>query len=269
MTDREYHLDYSADSHSSLQLFRSSVERYAAIRVHRTMEPAKPSKSMILGKALHCSVLEPDKYLERFILKPDRENRKAEDKVWWKWFKSDCEKKEIEILEADDYEKIPAMAAGIARNRDAFRLLQAATSREEPVYWTHESGVRLKCRPDVNLKEGIITDIKTTSHGIDPESVARTIANFSYYRQAALYLDGVVGSLAFVFVFVDMEPPHECACYEIGQASLDLGRADNEETIAELAERRTSGDWTGRHSNGITVVELPPWKLKRTWGMAS
>lgn len=67
MTIDAYHADLTHDSHSSLTLFRESIERYAAVRVFRTMPPKAPTPAMILGTALHTYALEPDEYERRFI----------------------------------------------------------------------------------------------------------------------------------------------------------------------------------------------------------
>lgn len=63
---------------------------------------------------------------------------------------------------------------------------------EHSGFWKFES-VLCKCRPDYLLiknNQAFVIDIKTTTD-CSPEKIARSIADWSYHRQAAFYVDGI------------------------------------------------------------------------------
>ena len=63
---------------------------------------------------------------------------------------------------------------------------------EHSGFWKFES-VLCKCRPDYLLiknNQAFVIDIKTTTD-CSPEKIARSIADWSYHRQAAFYADGI------------------------------------------------------------------------------
>jgi len=262
-----YHEDYSRDSHSSLQLFRASVERYAAIRVYKTMEPDPPGAALTFGSAFHCRLLEPDKFQTLYVQEPKYDKRTTAGKEAWAVF---CvEHKGKQHLSADEWALLPAMRDGVMRNKFARYAIEQGGEIENPVEWddfTGSTGLPLKCRPDIRLENGLIVDLKTTTD-IDPESWSRTMAMYGYHRQAALYLDGCwqahQAEGPFVHIAVSKTPPHECAVYEVAPESLSLGRSENQATLAELMLRRDSGDWSGRWSADLTTVNLPSWYFRK------
>lgn len=262
-----YHTDMTADSNSSLNLFRASVERYAAIRIHRTMQPDEATRPMIFGNAFHTLLLEPCQFEERFIGGVECDRRTTSGKLTWADFLKVSEGKVI--LTTLEMELLRAMVVGVLRNEFAANALSwEGGIIEKPVYWNDPlTGLPLKCRPDLLLPNGLIIDAKTTDSGIDPESWSRTMDRFAYHRAAALYLDGCntagIEATNFVHVVVSKEPPHECAVYEVGQESIDLGREENQRTLEELALRIDRQDWTGRWSSDLTTVNLPYWRFNR------
>lgn len=260
-----YHEDMSRDSHSSLQLFRASVERYAAIRIFKTAQPDESSAAMVFGNAFHCRLLEPDKFEAFYVQDLKCDKRTKEGKAaYTAWFNEMDGKVP---LSADDMALLTAMVDGVMRNKFARSAIEAGGVIEQPVEWQDTiTSLPLKCRPDIRLTNGLIVDLKTTCD-IDPESWSRTMANYGYHRQAALYLDGCWQSHKadgpFVHIAVSKTPPHECAVYEVAPESLEIGRGENAATLAELMLRRETGDWSGRWGNDVTTVNLPPWYLRK------
>ncbi len=257
-----YHLDYSRDSHSSLEMFRRSIEEYAAVRVHRTMMPPEPTPAMVFGAAFHTFILEPDRFQRDYAVSPtfDRRTKNGKEAAA-QWAAENAGKIPVAV---EDLDLMEAMLAGLRRNRFAVGAIDSAGVVETPVEWDCEqTGLALKCRPDKVLASGLIVDLKTTNE-IEPVEFAKTVANFGYHRQAALYLAGlsrrgITGP--FLFVAVSKRPPHESACYVLDPPTIEKGQEQNRLTLAELAERKLNGDWAGRWSNVIETVSLPRWAL--------
>lgn len=269
MTAEDYHRDYSRDSNSSLKLFRESVERYAAIRVHGSMEPDLPTPAMELGTQLHTLVLEgvealQDQYAIGGPVNPKTGKPYGDDtKAFAEWFQ---DQGKARGMSADRFKFLAAMRDGVMRNAFARQVIEAPGSVEYRIDWDDAAtGLPLKLRADKVTNRGLIGDLKTTDD-ITPDAFGRSVFNFEYHCQAALYLAGAqtqgIGG-PFVFVVVSKTPPHECATYVLDPVSLHIGEQVNDKTLAELLIRRQSGDWSGRWSQDLYTVSLPAWAVKQ------
>lgn len=261
---RDYHTDYdSGDSHSSLELFRESPARYAAIRVFRKMQPDPPSPAARFGLALHALMLEYDKEC-RFAVRPSC-TRIGTLAPWGDVHMRAAHKHQL--TQKDVWLLWNTMLA-ICNEPDAWNLLVLLQGWNERIFSAVDpaSGLPLKCKPDRVLENGLVVDLKTVDGAVDPESWSRTLSRWGYHRQAAFYLDvlQLAGQKAdaFVFVAVSKDPPHEIGIYPIGQASLELGRRENAETLAALAECRKTGVWKHEWQGKILTVDVPRWRLQ-------
>lgn len=263
----EYHASLSEDSHSSLQTFRVSVERYAAERVYRTLEREPPTPAMQLGSLLHCMVLEPESLESRYVVRPDGIDRRTKaGKEQWERFEATANGKTI--VTADDINLASAMRDGIMRNPHARAALEADGISEASLRWQcQETGCPLKCRLDRLHHSGLVVDVKTTDD-VSPDGWSRTLHKFSYHCQAALYTEGIHQafgeSVPFLFISVSKRPPHETCCYLLRTNALECGRQQNLRTLQELAGRRARNDWTGRWSDKIHEVDIPIYAYRGT-----
>jgi hypothetical protein len=224
-----YHTDYdSGDSRSSLELFRESPAKYAAIRVFRTMYPDPPTASVKIGLALHQLVFEYDKQ-SRFALLKKR--RKPDPWALWDEPINDVAK-EMEMTEKDlllTWEMLKAIGA----EPDAWNLLVQQFGFNERVFTCRHlgDGMLLKCKPDRVLRNGLVVDLKTVDGSVDPSAWSGTLAKWGYHRQAAFYLDVLqaAGQKAdmFIFVAVSKDPPHHIGIYLIEDESIEQGRREN------------------------------------------
>lgn len=256
-----YHADLSRDSHSSLQLFRRGRERYHAIRIAKTIEEDEPTASMIFGSLFHTYCLERDTFADHYAACEKLDKRTKEGK--WKWEQFQTAHAGKTIITQDDLSTADAMFLGVMRNKHAQQLLEAEGKNEQPIFWEDASGLPLKCKPDRALLRRLIVDLKTTDD-ISPDGFGRTIFNYGYHCQAALYVDGLASAMEgeefpFVFIAVSKEPPHETAVYTLPPRAIDLGRAANRTTLVELAQCRRTGDFSGRWGGDIHECDLPRW----------
>lgn len=260
-TNEEYHACMNADSHSSIDLFRRSRERYAAIRVHRTLRPEPPTPAMAFGTAFGYALLEPHEFAKRYITAKSFDRRTTLGKAQAIAFDAAAVGKTP--ISEEDCSLIRNMIDGVMRNPKARQAIEGAGKVEQSVTWDDPAtGLPLKFRPDKLLDNGLIWDLKTAADS-SPEAWAKACANFGYHRQAALYLDGAWQALQvdgpFVFVVVGKEPPHECVCYCLDSESLSLGRKQNATAIRELVECKRTGNWSGKWGNRIIETSLPRW----------
>ncbi len=258
-SNEAYHGDFSRDSNSSLSLFRKSRERYAAIRVFKTLQPDPPTSAMAFGTAFGYFLMETEKFANRYVVEQKFDRRTTKGKEASAAF-AEANAGRLPIS-TDDMILLVDMCAGVYRNPKARAALEAPGRVECSVTWTDpDTGLPLKCRPDKLLNNGLIWDLKTTVDS-SPEAFARTCVNFGYHRQAALYLDGVWQELQadgpFLFVAVSKEPPHETVCLTLDAEALALGRKQNTAALRELAECKATGNWAGKWNGKIVETSLP------------
>lgn len=261
-SNAEYHADRSAESHSSLDVYRASPARFHGRYVAKTLPPREPSEAMRLGTALHCAVLEPGRWLAEYAIAPEGiDRRTAAGKTAWAIFEAAAQGREI--LTREQELLVYEMRRALCHHADAAGLLSAKGRNECSAKWTHECGLNLKARFDRLLECGIDVNLKTAADA-SPEAFARQAANLGYARGAALYVDGkralgLVGE--HLFVVVSTTPPHEVGVYELDAASLELGRQQNEKTIRDLWWSYEIDDWTPAWSVGIKTISLPKYSF--------
>ena len=260
-----YHTDYdSGDSHSSLDLFRESPARYAAIRVFRTMRPDPPTASMKVGQALHALFLEYDKG-SRIVVR-DRRRPPTGPTIWNTTAALGREKYQ---LSEKEYGTLSGMWLALCNEPDAWNLLVAQTGMNEHVFkgFVEILLLHVKCKPDRLLYNGLVVDLKTVDGAVDPESWSRTLLRWGYHRQAAFYLDvlELAGQKAdkFVFVAVSKDPPHDIGIYLIPDDDVEDGRRENREALEDLAQCRRTGVWKHEWQGKILTVGRPRWAKDR------
>ncbi len=262
VTNEEYHADLEFDSHSSLELFRASIPHYAAERVYRVLPREKPTAQMILGTRVHCRVFEPAEFAKRYCVIEWAKGKGSVEAN--RQLEAEAAKDGKEILDAGDLAQIEAMAFALQQN-ETFAAAIEDSRRELSIRWFDQlTGLGIKNRLDLLHGSGLILDLKTAADP-GPAAMVKTMANFGYYRQAALYLAGawqVLGAAGpFVHVVVGSKPPFEVVAYCLDQAAIDQGHKENRETLNELAERHSSGNWESRWKD-IQEISLPRWALR-------
>ncbi|WP_405769197.1 PD-(D/E)XK nuclease-like domain-containing protein [Actinacidiphila glaucinigra] len=180
----------------------------------------------------------------------------------------------IPIL-ARDYETAQAMAAAIRQHPIAGPLFAPDTGiAERSIYWTDPAtGVRCRVRPDW-LKQlpglTLCVDYKTCRDA-NPKAASKTIRDYAYHQQDALYLTGIeAAGLApemarFVFVFQSKSAPYLITVRELSEADRTIGRARNERALRIYAQCESTDDWpdwTGPVTD-IPMISLPPWDAKQ------
>tara|TARA_R100000231_G_scaffold120610_1_gene90738 strand:+ start:756 stop:1592 length:837 start_codon:yes stop_codon:yes gene_type:complete len=146
--------------------------------------------------------------------------------------------------------------------------------KSEQSYFATDSdtGLRIKARPDfITTSEGsnLIIDLKTTTDA-SPKGFQKSMASFSYYKQAAWYLDVVELASgnrpdAFLFVCIEKQRPFNCAVYMADEEMLELGRKHAYEDLFKIHEWIRSGIYPG-YSTQVEMISLPKWMLPKEDG---
>ncbi|HEX6970502.1 MAG TPA: PD-(D/E)XK nuclease-like domain-containing protein [Micromonosporaceae bacterium] len=262
----DYHADPVKGGSMTSTTARRLVQAPPARVRYELAHPPQSSDAQIIGQAVHTLVLHVGPTPER-IDAPDwrtKAARQARDEAL-KFGK-------VPLL-AHQYDRAYAMADAVCKHPVAGRLVDPARGRPEQTMVWQDPETEVWCRAMVDHlphqrddQRPILVDLKTTVAG-DSKALAKTIAQHGYHQQAAWYLAGYralhPGSdPAFLFVFVEKDPPHLVRVVELDEQALDLGAELNRRALWTYAECTATGRWPG-HSPEIELVSLPPWAWSR------
>lgn len=220
-----------------------------------------PSDSMLLGSAVHCAVLEPDTFYDRFVEKPVF-NRRAKDgkaaaEAW------EAERGNRIGLDEDTMRAVWAMRDSLMANPIIAKLVEG--SSHEVSIFTDISSVLCKCRPDGwSRDEGYMIDLKTTRDA-SPAEFARDVAKFRYHVQEAWYRMVAVEQTgqpveAFYFLAVENTPPYAVAIYQLDPISLEVGQRAAIQDLSTFKRAVETGKWDA-YPRTIQQLSLPRWAL--------
>ncbi len=257
-TYHERHLGLA--SKSALDLLHKSPAHYHAWATGPVVEEEE-NPAFVLGTALHCATLEPDRFHATYIVKPDfgdcrKTDNKARRDAWL------AENGGRNVISAEDMRDVEGMLASIRKHPRAAKLLIHGAP-EVTLRWQDDAtGVQCKSRMDWWVeRSGITFDLKSTQDA-SPAAFARSVANFGYHRQAAFYMDGLrqLGAAVehFLFVAVEKTAPYPCAIYSLDELAIQTGHLsirDDMERLADCMERKV---WPG-YDDGIRVLSLHSW----------
>ena len=211
------------------------------------------SKTTDIGTALHCAILEPEKYKDHIVVS-ELKGRTA------KGFEAEqLDNKDKVVLTKDEYEQVNLMAKSVLVHPAAKSILDLVGDCESSVFVKDkETGVELKCRPDKDAVQsaGIVIDVKTTADIDDWRSDKEWINplyKFNYGHGASFYTDVLEQHYnteidSFVFLVIQNSVKlgkYPVAVFTISKAELiDLGFWDRHRAnISEFNRCKSGDDW--------------------------
>jgi hypothetical protein len=129
------------------------------------------------------------------------------------------------------------------------------------------TGLPVRGRSDklCRFSDGLeLLDVKF-SNNTDQRWFDGQLANMSYYRQAAFYVDLVEAATgesvnAFTFLVVRNGFPYDSVLYRMNTNDIDLGRRHNRAALDDLKRRMDSGEWKRDGFGRVNYTHLPKWK---------
>lgn len=225
--------------------------------------PDEPTPAMAFGSLVHCLILEPDLFAASYVVAPDfgnlRTNQGKADKAAWL-----AQHPNAILMEQEDFDRARRMRDAIMAHTDARRIVEPS-EHEVSGFWTDPAtGLLCKIRADCWLPSAsIIGDIKTCIDASE-EEFAKSIANFSYHRQAALYCMGAEQiSLSstyaeFVFIAVEKDPPFLVATYHLNRDELNAKIFSVAADMARFKKCIDEDNWPAFGSR-TKEISLPRW----------
>lgn len=238
---------------SSLKLMADSPLMYQWRQKH----PRPDTKALSLGRKAHMAVLEPERYEQDCVRRPDEWDswRTKASKEW----RDEQLAAGREVMTDEEADKIELIRNAVYGHEDAMRRLDG-TRREESIVWTVD-GVRCKGRVDA-IAPDRLPDLKTTRNL--GTFVSRDAAALLYHGQLAWYLDGAIKAGACspdaqaYAIAVETEPPYDCASFVLDDQLLSEGRTLWRYLFDLWMSCRDAGVWPGRYPSE-TPLHFTRW----------
>ena len=264
--EREYH----AKAKHYLSSHQLADFRKCPKLLHRKRSgliPDMESNAYLIGRAAHCLILEGRAEFDgRYLIGGGPINERtgkpfgAQTKAFAEWRVNEPRDVLSDVQGAD----VVRMADAVAAHAAAKALLSAGEA--EAVVRIEYCGVPSQIRIDWWRAGGLvdgtpaggprIVDLKTCDDIDWFESDAR---RFGYLHQMAFYA-GVIEAAGRVFpavsiIAVEKKEPYRCGVWDVGRASLQLARRENEAAIREFRECEQAGVWPTRYEK-VRVLEV-------------
>jgi exodeoxyribonuclease VIII len=217
------------------------------------------SPAMELGIAIHCAVLEPDKFRDVYVALPDTSHLPTSGK---KAAMTKAAKKELEgtdkvPLSFFDYNMVLNIFESVMAHPFA-RYLIEESEREQTVTWVDkDSGAQCKCRADLIMRDrGVLSDLKSVQDA-SQAGFAKGIADYRWHRQAAFYADGCEAE-RFNFIAVEKVPPYGVMVFSVPNHVLEAGR-QLYKPLTQLYQTCVQKDEWPAYSQDVATVNLPAW----------
>jgi hypothetical protein len=254
---------WPAINHSTLEHFKRTPAhaRDAMVRCGD-----RESEALRKGWAVHVAVLEPDRFAAEFVAAPKLDRRTKDGKAAWAEFQAAAAG--MLVLTEEEMALCLEMRRSVWAHPTASALLSGEGVNEASLLWTDRTtGERCKGRLDrltsLNSRP-LIVDLKTAEDA-SRKAFERSVYNFGYHRQAAMYLDGAdrlaPHERSFVWIVVEKAPPWCVAVYEIEEAALSIGQDEWRKHLRTYADCKARNEWPG-YDVGVDYCGLPAWAYR-------
>ncbi|EOO3928285.1 exodeoxyribonuclease VIII, partial [Escherichia coli] len=207
------------------------------------------TKTLDLGTAFHCRVLEPEEFSNRFIVAPEFNRRTNAGKEEEKAFLMECASTGKTVITAEEGRKIELMYQSVMALPLGQWLVESAGHAESSIYWEDpETGILCRCRPDKIIPEfHWIMDVKTTA---DIQRFKTAYYDYRYHVQDAFYSDGYEAQFGVqpTFVFLVASTTIECGRYPVeifmmGEEAKLAGQLEYHRNLRTLADCLNTNEW--------------------------
>ena len=229
-------------------------------------EDAESTKAQALGTAMHCAILEPERFRRDYFCAPTGDGRT-------KRFKEELAQLKrahpgAEPLRAPDWEACIRVSRKMWRHETVRALLEGRGVNELSAVADLPYGFRMKMRVDRYTKYAgypTIVDFKKVGRDVRPFAFSRDAAKYRYHFQARAYLYcldqiDLNPDRRFLTVAFEDKPPFECVVYEYDIQSMNAAEVLFERACRSHANCVATGHWPGL-SQIVTPLTLPDWAL--------
>jgi hypothetical protein len=256
-SDTEYHVDPALNS----SFLRALIVRSPGHARAAQLAPREETPALLLGRAVHARILEPETFKNRFAVAPQVDRRTNAGKAAWAEFAA--AHPGAEILSESDGEIVAAIGAAVDAHPLARLIFRGGEAEVSGFFTDPETGAPCRIRPDyLRLGDQLMVDLKTTLDA-SPREFERSIAKYGYHIQAAHYAAGyraITGEdpTDFLFVAVEKAPPYAIGIYRLDDDAMAEGARVLRRALNLAARCLESGHWPA-YSEQVEPIGIPKW----------
>lgn len=271
-------------SYSSLKAFAQSPAHY----ISYLNAPRKQTPALLFGNIVDCIVLTPDKFKERFVVKPEFKlsrkygTTKTEKEakaielaslaiVEQNWRDENADKTWIKIEMIDEATLIKD---AIDKNQASSEMLLRWTKKQLKLSWEQKfmSGDEEFKLPMIAYLDGagdeVIGDLKTCQRSF-PIDFIKDAYNYDYHLQAAIYLEGYSSVWhkypPFFHIAAEKSEPYGVSVLKADSNFIKLGKQQFERLLQEFKMCMDNNLWhmsyDFRTTWGYSELTLPGYAL--------
>lgn len=222
------------------------------------------SPALMMGRALHCAVLEPGEYGRRYAVVPECDKRTKEGKALYQAFLAATEDG-TDLLTGDDDARIRGMSQALHAHGIVHQMLfQTSRKTEQSIFWNEgdiPSKMRLDCLTTF-YDSPIALDLKTCR---DAARFERSVIDYGYHIQQAWYQRGLKAAgvkARFLFVAVESAAPFGVRVVEIDDELIEHANNEIDENLKTFTKCKAYDSWPA-YPEEISIMPMPAWMSDR------
>lgn len=236
-TNQEYHSDTEYISSSGLKLVLENPKEFYNKYILKQPQEEKNQTAFNFGTVAHLALLEPHLLNTVSVFPGLRKAGKAYEQFI-------AENPGQLILSEAEKMKLDALVVAF-HNHEKSNILENCDF--EYTMCTEIYGIKVKARADaINIEDGYIVDVKTTSYDSGIDTFRDTIASFKYDLSAALYCliaEHIYGK-KFDFHFIVLSKQDmNCGIYKTSSATLSKGVDKVYKALQIYQQCKLTGRW--------------------------
>lgn len=238
ISNADYHADKLSLSSSNLKLLLKDPQQFYKEKILGLRDEVKKD-FFSEGSFVHSLILEPEKVKEDYAIWPGLRKQGAEFKAWAEQQEGKTILSRPQELRCNNYFR------AFKQQPVAKKILKGTKSEYTIV--SELDGFKCKMRADaINLEEGYIVDVKTTSFGSDIDSFRGAVLNYGYDLSAAFYADIAskhYGKQFDFYFLVISKTELSCDVYKASFKTLTTGRKLYKKALKLYAKCMETGEW--------------------------
>lgn len=241
-------------SYSSLSNFRKSPRHFIDYKLFGTDD----TDSILLGKVLHCLVLEPQTFNDKYISAPECDRRTKEGKAIYAQFLEQA--KDKTVVSNTIYSNAVEMAISVLSNDQSKILIDNALYKEKRIDW-ERYGFKFLSFLD-GEGEDYVFDLKSMPDA-DPKKVQREILNRGLWMQGGMYLEALEQDKDYYIIAVDKKG--NVSVHLLMKSLIDYGKSEFKRLCGDFEDCLSTNSWLKsyeyRSHNGIYPIDKPQYNI--------
>lgn len=257
--------------HASNGISKTGLDKVSRSPAHyKHPKPFSQTRAMEIGSAIHCAILEPERYDAEYTVADSAARNTKEYKAA---VKENPLGKEY-TLTTVEAENVSGMRASVEANEEAQEYLSRPGQAELSAFFTDdETGTQLRARfdwleggighPDLSWKGRSAIDLKKTQ---DITEFRKSVESYRYHVQEHVYREAyrsITGEELenYFFLAVEEHPPYTSKLFTLSPEMLEIGTFYARQNINSYANCIETSIWPGPKVS--SVIEPSTWANKK------